>query len=42
MKNYDKFEEEAIEKTKNKKVKMKTSGKSVFLLSKMAGRVKKR
>jgi hypothetical protein len=42
MKNYEKFEEEAIAKTKNKRVKMKTSGKSVFLLSKMAGRLKKK
>jgi hypothetical protein len=42
MKSYDKFEEEAILKTKNRKAKMKVTGKSVFLLSKMAGKIKKK
>jgi hypothetical protein len=41
MKNYDEIEEEAIEKTKKKRPKMKVSGKSVFLLSKQAGKEKK-
>lgn len=41
MKTYDEIEEEAIEKTKKKKPKMKVSGKSVFLLEKQAGKEKK-
>lgn len=34
MKDYDEIENEAIEKTRKKKPKMKVSGKSVFLLEK--------
>lgn len=41
MKNYDEIEEEAIEKTKKKKPKMKVSGKSVFLLSEQSIKVRK-
>lgn len=36
MKSFEEIEEEAVEKTRRKKPKMKVSGKSVFLLSREA------
>jgi hypothetical protein len=41
MKTYEEFEQKAIEKTKNKKAKMKVSGKSVFIIEKASRNIKK-
>jgi hypothetical protein len=42
MKTYDEIELEAIKKSRTKKPKMKVSGKSVFILSRVAGKQKKK
>lgn len=41
MKSFEKIEEEAIKKLKPQKPKMKVSGKSNFLLARVAGKKKK-
>ncbi len=40
MKNYDELEEKAIAKTKEKKSKMKISGKSIFIVEKASRKIK--